>query len=286
MAITLRPDYRQALQAIIDSQIKAHKRDHQRQGGRPWPSINTEEELSRVERELMVVPTDPVSMKVMAKATLWYHQGLIGRTWPPAGPQAFSLPPDDLIERTRLSPAFDPIVDGDYRIDLLYLSHLDVLKIQVGEAQTPLSEGSTVDVAAVPAHPDRGVPLAYIVLLHGVESIVANSILDVRPYITVIKSKDVDPATWQVFQDFSTLCDGVRTMFAFDLPVAGDRGIVKMNGIVQQPDVAYTITFGGSLSLTFAPSANEILTAQHELGHKDEYSGWGLTPWGTGLWGV
>jgi len=212
---------------------------------------------------------------VYAKSTLLYQQGLLRQPWPREGQ-------DELV---RTSPVFNPIVEGDYRIDLLYLSHSEVLKIAEGTAVSPYSEeGEAIDDAAVPTHPDRGVPLAYIILLPGTTAIGRDSILDIRPYITSISNEDVD-TSFDVFQDFSDQADGSRVLFEFDLPVEGDQAIVRMNGIIQQPGTAYAIS-GGSLALTFTPNAGEILTVEHELGDKGNYSGYGLCPWGTGLYGV
>lgn len=231
----------------------------------------------RADVELTVYPEDTASMRVLVRASMLYQSGLELLTWPEAGGG----------ENDRYSPYFQAPTDYDYRVDLLYLTHYNTLAIAEGTGVVipMLSSAEQFDGTVLPTMPSRGVPLAYVILFGDTIVIEDANLIEIRPLITGIASEDIDVEMWDVFQDFSALCDGARTTFAFDLPVAGDRGIVKMNGLVQQPVSAYAIS-GGSLSLTFTPNTNEILTVEHELGDKENYSGWGMTPWGTGLYGV
>jgi len=231
----------------------------------------------RADVELTVYPEATASMRVLVRASMLYQGGLERITWPDPGAG----------EADRYSPYFQQPIGYDFRVDLLYLTHYNTLAITQGTNSSAAwqSLADTFDGATLPTMPSRGVPLAYIILFGDTIVIEAANIIETRPLVVGLASEDVDVEIWQVFQDFSALCDGARTTFAFDLPVAGDRGIVKMNGIVQQPVNAYAIS-GGSLSLTFTPDPNEVLTAEHELGSKEDYSGWGMAPWGTGLYGV
>lgn len=275
-----RSQVRLRLRRTIREQQAHLRRDMiaQERGPYPLPEDYVQRD-HRADVELTAHPEDTASMRVMVRASMLYQSGLERITWPEAGAG----------EADRYSPYFQAPSDADYRVDLLYLTHYNTLAIAQGTGIViPLLSSATVfDGATLPTMPSRGVPLAYIILFADTEAIEDANIVEVRPLVVGIGSEDIDVEMWMVFQDFSALCDGSATMFAFDLPVAGERGIVKMNGLVQQPGVAYDITHtGGSLALTFTPEANEILTAEHELGDKENYSGWGLAPWDTGLYGV
>ena len=275
-----RAQVRQRLRATIRAQQRPIRRDMVEQVRAPYPvPKDYDKRQHRADVELTVEPEATASMRVVVRAAMLYQSGLELLTWPKAGGGAAD----------RYSPYFQVPSDYDYRVDMLYLTHYNTLAITEGTGQNIVMMTSAVrfDGTTLPTMPSRGVPLAYIILFGDTTEIVAANIVEVRPLVTGLASEDVDVELWRIFQDFSALCDGAETLFDFDLPVAGERAVVKMNGLVQQPDVAYAITHdGGSLSLTFTPSANEVLTVEHELGDKENYSGWGLTPWSTGLYGV
>lgn len=271
---------RRLLREAIQIQQRPIRRDMVEQIRAPYPlPKDYGQKQHRADIDLLVEPEATASMRVMVRASMLYQSGLERITWPEAGGGAAD----------RLSPYFRQPIDYDYRVDLLYLTHYNVLAIAEGTGQTIVMMTSAIrfDGAVLPTMPSRGVPLAYIILFGDTTAIEAANIIEVRPLVVGIASEDVDAETWQITQDLSALCDGATTQFALDLPAAGRRVIVKMNGVVQQPDVAYTVD-GGSvgITLTFAPYANEVLTAEYELGSKEAYSGWGMTPWGTGLYGV
>lgn len=278
--VPTRAQVRMRLRRMIREQQAYLRRDMIAQEHAPYPL--PEDYVQRDHRadvELTVHPEATASMRVLVRAAMLYQSGLELLTWPEAGGG----------EADRYSPYFQAPTDYDYRVDLLYLTHYNTLAIVEGTGVVipMLSSAAQFDGTVLPTMSSRGVPLAYVILFGDTTAIEDANIIEIRPLITGIASEDVDVEMWTVFQDFSALCDGAVTMFAFDLPVAGERGIVKMNGLVQQPGVAYDITHsGGSLALTFTPEANEILTVEHELGDKENYSGWGMTPWGTGLYGV
>lgn len=275
-----RAQVRQRLRATIRTQQRPIRRDMLEQIRAPYPlPKDYDKRQHRADVELLVEPESTASMRVMVRAALLYQSGLEILTWPEGGGGAAD----------RHSPYFQVPVDYDYRVDLLYLTHYNTLAIAEGVGQNivMMTSAERFDATVLPTPPSRGVALAYIILFGDSTTIQSANIVEVRPLITGIASEDVDVELWWVFQDFSALCDGSATLFAFDLPVAGERAIVKMNGLVQLPSSSYDVTHdGGSLSLTFAPNANEVLTVEHELGDKENYSGWGLTPWSTGLYGV
>lgn len=240
--------------------------------------------------DLAVQPTEPPSMRLMVNQVLGYQRGLRHERWPG------QLDTD----AARYSPYFRPIASrsdsasedysGHFRVDLLFLSHLDTLDIAEGSLQDMTGfDLSLRDRMLIPADlptvPDRGTPLAYVFIWYTDTELVRDQIFACRPVITSIRSDDVDVESWEVTDDLSSSCDGTRMMFATELPFAKDSTRVELNGIVQQRDVSYTES-GGSLGLTFAPHTGESLVAVYELGEKDDYSGYGMTPWGTGLYGV
>jgi len=241
---------------------------------------------------MAVEPTVPASSRVLVRPSILLHMGLHSRTWPD---------PLDWPE-ARHSPWFQTEIGADYRIDLLYLSHLVTLKIAQGTPTMWAADvWESIVQANVPDLPNRGIPIAYIIMF-GTETIETKQIVDCRPYLTTVTSPDVDEVTFWITDDLSDQLNGVRTVFTPVLPFAPNTVQVKLNGIVQTKGQAYsetglgyleTYVSGGSLSddrgtitLTFAPNATEELEITYELGHKGDYSGYGQTPWGTGPYGV
>lgn len=271
---------RQRARRSIPIQLRPIRRDMVEQIRAPYPMPKDyERQQHRADVELVVEPEATASMRVVVRASMLYQSGLERITWPEAGGGAAD----------RNSPYFRQPIDYDYRVDLLYLTHYNTLAIAEGTGQTivMMTSAERFDGTVLPTMPSRGVPLAYVILFGDTTVIEAANIIEVRPLVVGIGSEDIDAETWQITQDLSALCDGATTQFALDLPAAGQRVIVKMNGIVQQPDVAYVVDGGSTgITLTFTPETNEVLTAEYELGNKETFSGWGNTPWGTGLYGV
>ena len=271
---------RQRIVAYTRTQQRPIRRDMVEQIRAPYPlPKDYERQQHRADVELTVEPEATASMRVVVRSSMLYQSGLERITWPEAGGGAAD----------RYSPYFRQPVDYDYRVDLLYLTHYNALAIAEGTGQTIvlMTSAERFDGTVLATMPSRGVPLAYIILFGDTTAIEAANIIEARPLVVGIGSEDIDAETWQITQDLSALCNGQRQQFPLDLPAAGGRVIVKMNGVVQQPDVAYTVD-GGSvgITLTFAPYATEILTAEYELGSKESYAGWGNAPWDTGLYGV
>lgn len=277
--LTTRSQLRAALQRMASQPTQKHRLEHSRVQHDPWPHPSDDYEKRKRPADTLFTtePTSPASMRLVVRSAMWYHIGLQGKTWPYRGAG----------DTDRYTPYFRKSIGGDYRIDILYISHLNVLKIQEG-APTDLSlltSAQLWDGAAVPDMPSRGIPIAYVIILPMAESLTAKEIVDVRPIVTNITSEDVDAATWQITDDLSDQLDGIQTLFATQLPFTIGTTRVRLNGIVQQPGIAYTES-GGSIALTFAPHANEVLTVGYELGEKSDYSGYGNCPWGIGLYGV